>query len=406
MSHDVRTLDPDEFRAANALFAATIHCPPIDDAAWSHAASSYRPGRVFGVRAGEELVATAMSFPSALAVPGGATLPMAAITRVGVRADHTRRGLLTAMMRVQLEDAAARGELLASLRASQAVIYGRFGFGVATRGRHLRVRADPPSPFRADGPRGGSVRLLERADILPVLQEVYARLPLRPGGMTRFEAWWEMSLGRRVHVDRAHVLAAVHTGPDGDDGFAVAHLVDGTQGQDRSLDVVDLHARDVHATAGLWRFLLGVDLIGGVQADLRPVDEPLELLLTDPRAGVVTGQVDETWLRIVDVPAALAARTYGAAEPLLLAVHDRLREVNAGVYRIADGAAARVGPLGGPAQAQLECDVAGLAMAYLGDRRPSELVATGWWVAPDPTAVLRADAAFATDRVPWCGTYF
>jgi hypothetical protein len=50
--------------------------------------------------------------------------------------------------------------------------------------------------------------------------------------------------------------------------------------------------------------------------------------------------------------------------------------------------------------------VAGLAMAYLGDRRPSELVATGWWTAPEPAAVPRADAAFATAGAPWCGTYF
>jgi predicted acetyltransferase len=401
----VDTLESGELRAAHELFAATIHRAPFDDAGWAVVASSYSPGRTLGVHVDGALVATATSFASELAVPGGAVLPMAAVTRVGVRADHTRRGLLTAMMRAQLDDVAARGEPLVSLRASEARIYGRFGYGVATRGRQVRVTARR-TPFRADAPQGGTVRLLERTEIVPVLQKVHARIALRrPGGMTRTDGWWATAVRRRVDVERAHLLAAVHTGADGDDGFAVAVLA-GPPGAERALDVPDLHAADGGATAALWRFLLGVDLIDTVKADLRPLDEPLELLLADPRACAVTGNADETWLRIVDVPGALAARGYGAAGPVLLGVHDGLREPNSGVYRIADGSAERVGPLGGSVAPQLECTVAGLAMAYLGDRRPSELVATGWWTASDAAAVPPADAAFATAGTPWCGTYF
>jgi predicted acetyltransferase len=401
----VHPLEADELRAAHTLFAAAIHRPPADDAGWAASSRLYTPGRTFGVRAAGALVATATSFPSDLAVPGGAVLPMAAVTRVGVRADHTRRGLLTAMMRAQLDDAAARGEPVATLRASEARIYGRFGYGVATRGRSVRVRADA-TLFRAEAPRGGTVRLLERGEIVPVLREVHARIALRrAGGITRTEGWWAVGTGRRVEVEREHVLAAVHTGPQGDDGFAIAYLGDAAGVMERSLDVVDLHG-DIAATSALWRFLLGVDLVGSVQAHLRPLDEPLELLLADPRACAVTGNEDETWLRLVDVPVALAARAYGAAEPVLLAVHDGLLDANSGVYRIADGSAERVGPLGGPVRPELECTVAALAMAYLGDRRPSELVASGWWSAPEPGAVPRADAAFATAGTPWCGTYF
>jgi predicted acetyltransferase len=408
VTHDVRALEPDDLRAAHSLFGAAIHRPPADDAGWARTAPSYSPGRTLGVHESGGLVATATSFPSETAVPGGAVLPMAAVTRVGVRADRTRRGLLTAVMRAQLEDIADRGEPLASLRATEARIYGRFGYGVATRGRDVRVRTDR-ARFRADAPHGGRVRLLERAEIVPVLREVHARIALRrPGGMTRADGWWDMALGRRLDLDRAHLLAAVHTGPDGDDGFAVASLGEGPGGgfDERPLEIGDLHAADVHAAAGLWRFLLGVDLIGSVEARLRPLDEPLELLLADPRACAVTGQGDESWLRIVDVPAALAARAWGDVEPVLLAVHDPLRESNAGVYRIADGSAERVGPLGGPVRPELECGVAALAMAYLGDRRPSELVATGWWTAPDARSVHRADAAFVATGVPWCGTFF
>ena len=402
----VESLEAGELRAAHTLFAAAIHRPPADDAAWAASSRLYSPGRVFGVRAGGALVATATSFPSELAVPGGSVLPMAAVTRVGVRADHTRRGLLTALMRAQLDDVAARGEAVASLRASETRIYGRFGYGLATRGRTVRVRADP-TLLRPEAPLVGTVRLLQRDEIVPVLREVHARIALRgPGGISRTDGWWSATTTRRVEVDREHVLAAVHTGSDGDDGFAIAYRGDGPGFTERSLDVADLHAADVGATAALWRFLLGVDLAENVQARLRPLDEPLELLLSDPRACAVIGNEDETWLRLVDVPEALAARAYGAADPVLIAVHDRFLEENSGVYRIAGGAAERVGPLGGPVRPELECTVDALAMAYLGDRRPSELVASGWWTAPDPAAVPRADAAFATAGTPWCGTYF
>jgi predicted acetyltransferase len=401
----VRVLEADQLRAAHALFAAAIHRGPVDDERWSHTVTTYSPGRTVGIHHGSALVATATSLPSELVVPGGAVLPMAAVTRVGVRADHTRRGLLTAMMRAQLDDVAARGEPVATLRATEARIYGRFGYGVATRGRDLHVQTGRAG-WRPGAPLGGPVRLLERDEIIPTMRDVHETIALkRTGSITRPDTWWRSMFGRRIE-EREPVLGLVHTGPGGDDGFAIAFRTGGESFSEQTLEVADLQAADVQASAGLWRFLLGVDLIASVRTELRPLDEPLELLLADPRACEVTGQHDETWLRLVDVPAALAARSYGDAEPVLLAVHDPLLEKNAGVYRIADGSAEFVAPLGGPVQPELECDAAALAMAYLGDRTASELVATGWWRAADPSAVRRADTAFATTEVPWCGTYF
>jgi predicted acetyltransferase len=409
--HDVRVLEPGELRAAHDLFAATIHRGPRDDEGWARTESTYSPGRTLGVREPGGLVATATSFPSRTVVPGGAVLSMAAVTRVGVRADRTRRGLLTAMMGAQFAGATGRAEPLATLRASEARIYGRFGYGVATRGRALRVRRSDAG-WRDRAPAGGAVRLLARDEIIPVFTAVYERIGLgRPGAMTRPPGWWQSMYGHAVQ-GREHLLAAVHTGPHGDDGFALAE-VDGRDGEGfahRTLRVEDLHAADVGAAAGLWRFLLDVDLVGAVEGWLRPIDEPLELLLCDPRDCTTTGRNDETWLRILDVPVALAARSFpamtgAAAAPVLLAVHDPLLPANAGVYRIGGGPAERVGPLGA-GRPELECDVAGLSMAYLGDRAPSALVATGWWRAHAAEAVTRADLLFATAAVPWCGTFF
>lgn len=441
----MRALGDDELRAAHDLVGATLHHRPVDDAQWAPRRISYAPGRTFGVFDPAEtatpgaggLVATAASYPSSTAVPGGAVLPVAAVARVGVRADRTRRGLLTALMRAQLDDLRSRGDVLALLCATETGIYGRFGYGVATRGRSVRVRASRTA-LRPQAPEGGPVRLLAPADLPAVPADVHDALALRrPGGITRPPGWWEVATTRH---ESAPLLAAVHTGPDGDDGFALAVAVGGggsggTAGAGfvRTLRVTDMHAADTTAAAALWRFLLGIDLVAHLEAALRPLDDPLDLLLADPRTEAVTEVADETWLRMVDVPAALAARSFpavvqpvGSVEPVasaepggsvqpvrsaeptapvLLAVHDPLLPDNAGVYRLGGGTAERVAPLGAVA-ADLECDVAALSMAYLGDRAPSVLAATGWWTAHDPAALPRADALFATGVTPWCGTHF
>jgi predicted acetyltransferase len=240
--------------------------------------------------------------------------------------------------------------------------------------------------------------------VLPNLGALHERIGLaRPGGMTRPASLWQLGLGGLLE-ERALVVLAVHTGPDGDDGYLVATADDSGGWHDTVLVLRDLHAATPEAAVALWRVALGVDLASAVTARLRPLDEPLELLLADPRDCATTAVEDETWLRIVDVPAALAARRFASAGPVLLAVHDPVLAANGGVYRIADGGVERAGDLGGPLTPDLECDVAGLAMAYLGDRAPSELAAAGWWQAWSPDAPARADAAFAVERRPWCGT--
>ncbi|WP_232667295.1 GNAT family N-acetyltransferase [Pseudonocardia sp. TRM90224] len=407
MTHDVNVLGNDELAAAHNLFFGSLHFAPSDEAGLARGTAAYEPGRVLGINDGGVLAATAMSFATSTVVPGGAVVPTAGVSRVGVRADKTRRGFLSAMMRAQLDDVAARGEAFASLRASEARIYGRFGYGVATRGRDLRVRSSGRG-WRPTAPAGGTVRLLERDDVIATVAELHERIALqRAGQITRRGEWWDKRFARRI-ADHGHLIAAVHTGPDGDDGYVLASVAEGHENfTERTVNVDELNAADVAATAGLWRFVLGLDLIGTATASLRPLDEPLELMLADPRDCAVTEIGDETWLRIVDVPTALAARSYGpGTDPVLIAVHDPMLEKNAGVYRITGDSAERVGPLGGPITPELECDVAALAMAYLGDRLPSQLVATGWWSAPDLAAVARADALFATGVVPWCGTFF
>jgi predicted acetyltransferase len=401
---DVRVLDEAEYLAARNLFRGSMHRgPDEDDRVWERIKGSYLPGRTLGAFAGRAMIGTTNSMVMPMFVPGGAALPMAAVTRVGVRADHRRRGVLTALMREQLAAVAAAGEPLATLRASEYAIYGRYGYGVASRGRDVEV--DPRrAAMHPAVPIGGRVRLLEPDEFGTVLPELYRRIdPRRPGALQRSAAWWQLTIGRPRSGDYPSMVA-VHTGPDGDDGFVWYQAENNPTPEDRwgiRLQVDDLHAASMQAAAALWRFVLGVDLTNSVAGWLRPLDEPLELLLADARACRTVSVVDETWLRLVDVHAALGARSWADADPVVIKVRDAVLPANDGAYCITPDGAKRTDEA-----AQLELDVAGLARLYLGDVAPSVLAATGWLTVHDPAALPAADALFATGVVPWSGTYF
>lgn len=391
----VRVLAADEYRAASDLFRGSLHYAPMTDELWAQRNGFVDDRRVVGAYCGDLLVGTALSNASELMVPGGALLPMAMVTAVGVRADHTRRGVLTALMRAQLTGIP---EPMASLRASEAPIYGRFGYGVATRGRTVVV--DRRRAVAGPGvPSTGAIRLLSFSEALPLLPSLYRRIGAgRPGWIGRPDAWWHLNGIMLRELDK-HAVVAVHSGPDGDDGFAL-YFVERQDGK-RAMSIEDLVAGTPEAWAGLWRYLLSVDLVVEIRSELRPVDEPLELLFTDRRVVRTDGVDDETWLRLVDVPTALAARTFAGDGSVVIEVRDDLLPANSGRYRIGDGPAR---PVDEPAELAVGVDA--LAMLYLGDVAPSALAATGRLTVVKSDALRVADRLFATPGSPWCGTFF
>ncbi|WP_410566592.1 GNAT family N-acetyltransferase [Amycolatopsis sp. cmx-4-61] len=396
---EIRTLGTEEHRAASALFRESVHYPPSDDAEWVYAARYYSPGGAIGAF-DPELIGTARSFDAQLSVPGGARLPMAGVTSVGVRADRTRRGVLRAMMTTQLEDFAGRGVVFANLLASESGIYGRFGYGLATRCRTYSLDRHR-ARLRPDAPAGGELELLDLDRALEVCPGVYDGLEFRPGMMTRPEVLWRL-YETQLRRYTSPVKAVVHHGPGGPDGFAV-YRVDAplTPPWTKTMELWDLFAGSASAYAGLWRFLLGVDLVDRIAAESRPLDDPIELLLADHRTGNVDRIDDEHWIRLVDVPAALAGRAYGHADPVVVEVTDSLLPGNSGRYRITpDGAGRTDRPAG------LRLDVTTLAMVYLGTWRPSALAAAGRIEVHDPAAPAAADGLFGTGVAAWSGSHF
>ncbi|MPZ79374.1 MAG: GNAT family N-acetyltransferase [Actinophytocola sp.] len=399
---EFRAVEDAELRVANDVFREALHDEPLDDEKWASAKRTYEPGRTFGAFAGPTMVGTTTSLTSSLALPGGAVLPMAAVTAVGVRTDHRRRGALTGLVRLQLAECAAAGEVFATLHASQPTIYGRFGYGLGTRTRTMRVRC-ARARMRPEVPTAGTVRLLTKDEALTLLPEAYPRLrPARAGMMGRSPAWWVLGYERRM--EHGYFRAAAHHDPDGVvDGF-VGYRPGPFPSDDprvgASIAVLDFMAATQEVATDLWRFLLGIDLIEEVTVYVRPTDDPLEAMLVDMFA-VRSEPDDELWTRVVDVPTALASRTYGAADPVVVEVVDPLLPDNSGRYLISPHGTDRT-----EARPALTMSVETLGWVYLGAWRPSDLASIGRLTAHDPAALPAADRLFATDRPAWCGSLF
>ena len=391
---EVRVLSESEYRDANELFRRALLFPLADDDQWASTSECMEPGRVLGAFLDGELAGTALSMTSSLTVPGGAELPAAAVTGAAVRADSTRRGLLTGMMRFQLDDAARRGEVVAMLHASEAGIYERFGYGVATRVRNVEIDRSR-ARMRRSVPRGGRVRLVSQEQAAQLMPALYRRCARdRAGWMNRPDGWWP---GRSALMNKSQAVA-VHADDSGtDDGFVVFQ----PRGESSTVDVWDLVAANDLAATELWRFLLDIDLVTTVAGFDRPVDEPVEWWLTDRRACRTTGVRDDLWVRLVDVLAALQARTYGRGEPVVLEVLDEFRPANTGCYRISPDGATTCDDA-----PQLTLDAAVLATLHLGDQPASTLATAGLVQVHDPRALTNADLLFALQRPPWCGTGF
>jgi predicted acetyltransferase len=344
------------------------------------------------------IVATTGAFTRELTVPG-AIVPCAAVTAVAVVPTHRRRGLLTGMMRRQLDDLHERGDAVAVLWASEGTIYGRFGYGIGARAADLSARR--PAARLAPGTAGaGTLRAGPAAEHVEAMRGVHERVrPHRPGMLDRHGPWWNDRLDdpeseregaqplRAVTVGDGYALYAVK--PDYDD--------DGPSGQVR---VRELVAATPEAHAQVWAFLVDQDLTRTVTWHTAPVDEPLPLMLTDPRAVRVT-LADSLWTRLVDVAAALGARRYASEVDVVLEVADDFCAWNTGRYRLAGGECERT-----DAAADLALDVADLGAAYLGGTTLRSLAAAGRVRELTPGAVARASAAFRGEVEPWCPEMF
>jgi predicted acetyltransferase len=405
MTSDIRVLDSEDdlIAAANVFRAAMVGFPPLSNLAPGQITKLLEPGRTVGAFAGGKLVGTADAVTSGLTLPGGTIVGHAAVTHIGVLPSFTRRGIATELIRHQLDDFAARGEVVATLRASEATIYERFGYGVASSSQTVEVQT-ARAALRPEVGIGGPVRLLDLGEAWDVLPRIYAaHRPPRPGTIDRPEVWWH-GVRMRTESSPGPSYVAVHGDPGTESGFARYRPVDTEAwfvSDQRTIAVEDFFAPTPDAYVSLLRFLLGLDLIDRVVFWMMPVDDPLPWLLMDRRAVRVTAVRDETWLRVVDAEAALATRRYAADESVTIAVDDPLLPHNSAAFAVTgDGAEPTDRP------ARLHVGVEGLAAVLLGGTSWRGLAAAGLARTDDPEALAVADRMFAVPIAPHAGFFF
>jgi predicted acetyltransferase len=405
MTTEIRVLDREDdlIAAANVFRVAMVGFPPLSNLAPGQITRLLEPGRTIGAFVEGQLVGTADAVTSGLTLPGGAIVGHAAVSHIGVLPSFTRKRVATDLMRHQLRDIAARGEVVATLRASEATIYERYGYGVASSSQTVEVRT-ARATLRPDAGAGGPVRLLDVTEAWDVLPRIYAdNRPSRPGTIDRPEVWWQ---GARMRAESSSgpTYVVIHGEPGSESGFARYRPVDTESwfiSDQRTIAVEDFFAPTTAAYLGLLRFLLGLDLIDRVVFWMMPIDDPLPWLLVDRRAVRMIAVHDETWLRVVDAERALAARRYAGDDAVTIAVNDPLLPNNSASFTIApDGAEPT------DRRPQLHTGVEGLAAVLLGGATWRGLAVAGLAQADDPSALAAADRLFAVRDAPHAGFFF
>jgi len=340
-----------------------------------------------------KLVGTSGLYTLEVTVPGSRPVAMGGVTSVGVLPTHRRRGLLRGMMRAMLDDCHTRGEVLAGLSASEGGIYGRYGFGPATgtvRWELDRAKARLASG-RTEWP--GRLELVDGAALAAAAPALYDRVrQTRVGQVSASPGTWTSSTqgGNRRFV--------LNYGLDGAVDGAAIYRYDLTGSGTVQVDWFEAASADAYTS--LWMLLADLDLTRRVVAAKRPVDEPLRWQLADTRALRVTRTADDLWIRLVDVPGALAARTYQVPGSLVLEVTDAFCPWNTGRWLLDSGPdGASCAPTG--AAAELALDAATLGSLYLGGTAPGTLARAGLIHELVPGALNRATAMLAQPDAPF-----
>ncbi|MEV5880560.1 GNAT family N-acetyltransferase [Streptomyces sp. NPDC052101] len=360
--------------------------------------------RSLAARDGDEIVGTAGAFSFRMTVPGGAVVPAAGVTMVSVAGTHRRRGLLTSMMRRQLDDVRALGEPLAVLMASEPAIYGRFGYGAATFQLDAEIDTSRVRLTLPAGTEDVRVRYAKPADVLAECEAVYAALvPARPGMLARRPGWERFGLldpeSERDGGSELQCVVAERAGRI--TGFARfrTKMGWGPSGHDGTVTLEDLAALDPATDGALWRFLFGMDLMSTLRVRHRPVDDAWQYVVDDIRR-CRPRQRDGGHVRLVEVGKALSARTYQAPLDVVFDVEDAFCPWNAGRWRLSGD------PKGATCErttdaADLTLSVRELGAAYLGGVPLLSLAAAGRVRELRPGALAKAAVAFGSPLAPW-----
>ena len=404
----VRTIDDGDWTAFFEVDGLAFGATAPDELIESER-EIFEEGRSIGAFDGATPVGIATAYSFDVCVPGAA-LPAAGISAVGVLPTHRRRGVLRALMTHQLHDIHDRGrEPLAILWASEPPIYGRFGYGLASRAYALDVVRSPHA-LRADVPTDPTLRLrLVPAEEWKITADVYSRVATqRPGMLARDERWWRKAVRDlpSMREGRSGLRCVVVEDDTGVRGYArYATKPDWAPGRPQgTVHVREVAALDAPAHALLYRYLFDQDLMGNIDIWNVAVDDPLLLWLENLRSARPRW-MDALYVRLVDLPTALRSRTYATPLDVVLDVKDPICGWNDGSWHLrctGDGVTCERSD----APADLSMPVTELGAAYLGGTLLADLGRAGRVAERTPGTLSAVSAAFQSSPAPWCPIVF
>jgi predicted acetyltransferase len=400
---EIRAIEPGEFDAMRRTMGLVFGSdPPQGDSRFTRVLPLERTRCVFD---DGEIVATSGAFNLTMTVPGS-ELPCGGTVAVAVLPTHRRQGLLRQMMRAHLDDVREHEEPISALWASDSAIYGRFGYGCASICHDIEIDVDHAEWNRLAA-EPAPARLITRADAFELAPPLYDRLrAVIPGFFDRTPEWWEDRPLRDAEAYREGGTALRYVAVEGEkgiDGFATYRTKPrwDLHGAGR-VAVKDLFAATPEAWSGIWSVILNQDLVATVETEARPTWDPIFDLLAGTRRAKAA-RVDALWVRVMDIPAALKARSYSAPVDVVLGVSDPLGDVS-GSYRLrADSEGAECDSTSD--EPTIWLDLEDLSSGYLGHARFRELARSGR-VTGDPRSLAALDAAFSWDPGPWCPEIF
>ncbi|MEU5915560.1 GNAT family N-acetyltransferase [Streptomyces sp. NPDC047141] len=414
MGVDVRTVTESEFRDWQvALRTGFLRTPVVSDAELADRLAHADLARTLGAFDRDRVVATFRSFRQEVSTVGGGSLVADAITQVTVAPTHRRRGLLSRMMSADLAAAKERGDAIATLIAAEYPIYGRFGFGPASWAAEwsVDVRRAGLDPRRSGRPEdGGRIDLTDAEEIRGIGPALHRRLAgVRAGVTHRDQRDWERGTGLGHQSDPwREPYYAVYRSASGEvEGYAAYSADDKWDDAKQPLNtatVRDLIAVTPAAERALWHYLCSVDWIATVRSGYRAPDDPLPLLLPDPRAARTLTYVDMLWVRVLDVVRVLEGRTYPVEDGLVLEIRDA-DGLSGGRFRL-DASPAGASCAHTTASADLAFDVAEAGTLAFGDESAVRLARLGRVEELTPGAAARADLLFRTPLRPFSPDIF
>lgn len=369
------------------------------------------PERAIALCKNNKIIGTTNSFSSYISIPNDKSVKVAAVSYVSVQPTHRRKGILTEMMNIQLNEIYSKyKEPLAILWPSETAIYGRFGYA-PTKEKHYKISKNNTQFKPGLTNNSLEVKFLNRNEAINAYVEINNKLmSTRPGVMKINKKWAQRRIDdlifKHLNSGPAYFIGIYHNKKLV--GFATYSIEnnDNSYGNTpSSLYMWDIIYLDLDAAISIWNFCLNIDLVEEFYANGVPEDDILEALLISPsglNARITTG----FWIRIVDVVSAITLRSYEYTGNIVFKVKDSIIKNNNKTYILNTNDKSNPVCEISNSKPDIEITIQGLSEIFLGTFDLNNLIASGNINIKNKKAIKIINKIFKSESQPFCPMHF